>query len=351
MLLLVLIVSQCGCSGKQEVISGQDWLLDTSCSIVLYKGGSAQTIDKAFSLGRDYEALLSRTMEGSDVWNFNHSETGCTVGSDLFVLTMEAVQYAMATDGLFDPTVGSVSSLWDFGAAEPALPDAQALEEGLTCTGSYGALGFRPVAAEDAPARISPELINAEMFQGVRYFISKPDPGVMLDMGAIAKGYIADRLADFLRAEGIKSAIISLGGNIVLVGDKPGNSPWIIGIQDPGYKEYEGSGDRSILGSLELGEGSVVTSGTYERCFDLQGQTYHHVLDPRTGYPAETDLDSATVIGPQSICCDALSTCCLLSGSQKALELIERYEGYECVLVKTDGTLLQSSGADLKPAK
>ncbi len=343
-----MIISQCACSGKQQPLSGEDWLLDTYCTITLYKGGSQQTIDEAFGLARDYEALLSRTLEGSDVYNFNASQEGCVVGSDMFVLVMEALQFAALSDGLFDPTVGSVTPLWDFGADSPSLPDPDLLAEALTHTGKYSQLGFSPVSAENAPQAPSPELINAEMFRGVRYFISKQDPDVKLDLGAIAKGYIADRLADYLRSQGVSSAVISLGGNLMLIGNKPGAKSWNIGINDPsGGKDAR----QSIIASLELGECSAVTSGIYERCFELDGKRYHHVLDPLTGYPADTDLVSATVYGPLSMNCDALSTCCLLCGSEKALELIESYEGYECVLIKEDGSLLLSGGAECKEAK
>ncbi len=321
---------------------GEDWLLNTYCYIKVFENGKEQEIKDAFKMARGLENKLSRTIDSSVVSEFNRAgtDTGISIFSEdninfADVLTT-ALSFAEKTDGLFDPTIGAVSSLWDFTAEDPVLPEAEAINAALSHVG------------------------YEKVLMGIDGRVNKSEEGVMLDLGAIAKGYIADKTAEFLDAKGIKSAIISLGGNIVLVGTKPDKSAWKVGIEKP----FSGNQDevlenRESVGVVSWsGDGfySVVTSGTYERCFEKDGKLYHHVLDPKTGYPKDTDLISVTITGPSSTYCDALSTACLLMGSEKVDAFMKEFNKslspdqagsgiYEYVMIKADGSIIASDDA------
>jgi thiamine biosynthesis lipoprotein len=341
-LIALLIISQTACTpqtqpqhGESNDSFGEDWLLNTYCYIQIPEKGREDLIRQTFALAREYENKLSRTIADSEIGQFNASTGGCVVSEETGKLLEDCKSAYEMSGGRLDVTIGAVSSLWDFSAEEPQVPEADAIAEGLTHVGSWDAL------------RIGPEDGSAEN----RWEIIKDDPGIMLDLGAIAKGYIADRAAAFLYSEGVAQAVVNFGGNVVFVGEKPDGSAWSCGIEDPSEGQSEDLiQERAILGIVRVrpqgGTVSVVTSGTYERCFEQDGVLYHHVLDPHTGYPVETDLLSATVIGPASEMCDILSTTCLLLGSEKALQLINDMETFEAVLILQDGSILTSSGAD-----
>ena len=173
------------------------------------------------------------------------------------------------------------------------------------------------------------------------------DPEMELDLGGIAKGYIADRVTEYLEERGVTSAVVDLGGNIVAIGGKArsltdadaGETEFVIGIKDPQ------SASGALLGTLPATNKTVVTSGTYERYFMAAGKKYHHILNSQTGYPTDTDVLSATIIADKgrSVDCDGLSTTCLALGVEKALQLVETMDGIEAILVDTDGKVYQSS--------
>ena len=161
----------------------------------------------------------------------------------------------------------------------------------------------------------------------------------MIDLGGIAKGYIADRIKDFLEKRGVRHAILSFGGNIVAIGTKPDKSAWKVGIQDIDKP----SGDYMLV-SRNTG-GSTVTSGIYERGFDLDGVRYHHLLNAETGWPVQNGLASVTIFSDSSMEGDALSTAAFVLGEEEGLKLIESLEGVEAVFIRQDRTVVCSSGA------
>ena len=344
LLAAMLILSQTACtaqtgqtgSAQGKTSFAEDWLLNTYCYIQIYEEGKEDLIREAFARARGYENLLSRTIETSDIGRFNASDAGCQVQPETKALLQDCVYAYELSEGLLDVTIGAVSSLWDFGAEDPEAPDEPSIEEALAHVGNWDDLDFGQGEG------------NGEGDTG---WIGKDDPGILLDLGAVAKGYIAHRTADYLRAEGVSRAVVNFGGNVVFIGKKENGSLWNCGIEDPSEGQSEDLiQERGTVGSVHVfaeegGAMSVVTSGTYERCFEQDGTLYHHVLDPRTGYPAETDLLSATIIGPSSELCDMLSTTCLLFGSEKGMALIEAQDGFEAVFILADGTILQSSGA------
>ena len=231
--------------------------------------------------------------------------------------TMELLLFAKEmyerTGGYLDATVGPLIDLWDIrnGGHYPTESEL---------TAALGLLGMEDLVLDEA--------------QGTAYL---PRPGMRLDLGAFAKGYIADKVKALLLDRGVKSAVLDLGRNILLIGEKPDGAPFSIGVQSP-----MNSGD--LLRVLSLRDKSLVTSGTYERYFEHEGKRYHHVLDPFTGFPADRDLLAVTVLSDSSLWGDALSTAFLLLGEEEGLKLVDTVPQAEALFVRADGTVVTSAG-------
>lgn len=281
--------------------------LDTVVTITLYDTDDRTVLDQAVSLCNDYEKLFSRTLPESDIYRINHSG-GKTVKVDpqTIDLIKEALTYCEMTDGAVDITIAPVKELWDFsGSEDPHLPEEASLSEALSHV-DYHCVTYDEEALT----------------------VTLTDPHAMIDLGFIAKGYIADRIKEYLISAGVNSAIIDLGGNVLTIGEKPDGSAFSIGIQTP----FEDS----IIKVLPTRDGSVVTAGIYERCFTIDGVLYHHILDTRTGYPVSNELLSVTILSDSSMEGDALSTACLILGSEKAQKLLEGMEDIDAILITED---------------
>lgn len=308
--LLSLLLS--GCGNRQPVVR-EAFLLDTFVSVTLYDG-SEETAQGALDLCRRYEAVFSRTDPDSELCRLNCREIS-QVSDELAEVIALGLDYARLTDGAFDITAGSVTSLWDFSAETPQVPDPAAVAEGLTH------VGWERVSLTGNTVAFS-------------------DPETIIDLGGIAKGYIADRMADYLREEGVTSAIIDLGGNLYCLGTKPGGQPFQVGVQYP-YEDRQ-----TVIGSLPAEDLSVVTSGVYERCFTVDGTLYHHILDTATGYPVENDLLSVTIVSGASVDGDALSTACFALGREAGTALIESRENVEAIFITDDFAVHITSGLE-----
>ena len=164
--------------------------------------------------------------------------------------------------------------------------------------------------------------------------------GCRLDLGAIAKGYIADRVRDYLVGQGVASAMIDLGGNLYCLGVKPGGEPFRVGIQYP-YRDRN-----EVIAAIDASDVSVVTSGVYERCFEAEGVLYHHILDSATGYPVQNSLLAVTVIAPDSLTADALSTACFALGLERGMALIDSLDGVHALFITDDFALHPSAGLE-----
>lgn len=294
-LTLCLLFSACaGDESSTDPLSRSEFALDTLCTVTLYEPADPALLDAAFTLIAAEEALLSRTKEGSDVGRVNHAAGAPTqVGEDTAELIALGLEYSALSGGIFDITVGRLSELWDFSGGG-RLPEAAELAEAVA------SVDYRKLSVAGQTVTLA-------------------DPDSRLELGAIAKGYIADRVAELLKQEGAVSAVIDLGGNVVTVGSKPDGSAWNIGVQQPFGRERS-----ELIGLIQVaGDASLVTSGIYERNFEREGVLYHHILDPRTGYPAETDVIGVTVVSKSSARGDALSTVCLLLGREEGSRLLE----------------------------
>ena len=282
---------------------------------------SAQCTKKLMSQIEDrcywFENKFSRTVEGSDIWNINNAAGApVTVEKETAQVIKDAIRYAKASDGMFDISIGAVSSLWDF--VEGVKPDDAAIQAALPH------VNYRCISVDGTTVTLS-------------------DPEAKLDLGGIAKGFITDDLVKMLRAGGCENASLSLGGNVYVMGKSFDGDAWNVGVQDPNGSENE------VIATVKAKNRSLVTSGLYERSFTQDGTLYYHILDPKTGYPAETDLKSASIKTKKSTLGDAYSTILFLLGRDKAMELIEgddRFEGG--VLVDMNDNATKSSGSKFK---
>ena len=313
LLVLALVGLSMTACAKEEKQSAVGFYLDTVVTLTAYVD-DAQVLQDALVVCGEYEKMLSRTIEGSDVWNINHAQgRPVTVSDDTLTILECARQVSSLSGGLFDVTIAPVSTLWDFTSGAAVLPDADAIAE----------------AAE----RVDISKLTVE-----GNAVTLP-AGMMIDLGGIAKGYIADAVKGYLEQRGVKSAILSFGGNIVAIGKKPDGKPWKVGIQDIDKPTGE-----YMLVARNFG-GSTVTSGIYERGFDLDGVRYHHILDPGTGWPIQNELASVTIFSDSSMWGDALATGAFALGTEKGAAMIEALEGIEAVFIARDRTATYTSGA------
>lgn len=332
-LMLSLVVFVCsltfcttGCGTTLTTpVSVTGYKLNTYVSVKAYTTGGHTTsklnqiLNDALAMCDYYELLFSRTNTESTLYRLNHNET-TTIPSELAELILEGIRYSELSDGLFDITIGSVSSLWDFTAVNPVVPSEQSIATALQ------SVGYAKLSLTD----------NSDG----TYTLTKPD-GLMIDLGAIAKGYIADRIKTFLLENNINNAIIDLGGNILCVGRKSADASFNIGIKKP----FTESGE--ILSKLSLDDVSAVSSGNYERYFTKDNALYHHILNPKTGYPVDNDLTNVTIISADSLTGDCLSTTCYSLGLDAGLSLINSMDGVEAMFVTTDGKIHYSDNFSL----
>ena len=310
-----LFSASAGCAdGTPRKISEVGFYLDTVITLTAYTDDGQVLKDGLEECGR-LEKILSRTVEGSDVWRINHANGQPVVVSDETAEVLGcALEVSRLSGGAFDVTIAPVSVLWDFTSGRAVLPDAGEISRAV------GLVDYTAVRLEGNT-------------------VTMP-AGMMIDLGGIAKGYIADRVKEYLENRGIQHAILSFGGNIVAIGKKPDGSPWKVGVQDIDRPTGE-----YMLVAVNTG-GSTVTSGIYERGFTLDGVRYHHLLSPETGWPVQNELASVTIFSDSSMWGDALATAAFVLGPEAGLDLINQTEGAEALFIRRDRTTFLSGGAE-----
>lgn len=311
-----------GCGRTAEPVSETGFYLDTVVQITLYDTDGrdicAEYIRECFTLIDNYEHLFSTTMEGSDIWKINHAGgKPVNVSDDTISLIQTALYYSELSGGLVDLTILPLSELWDFGSeGSPHIPSDTDIKDAVSH------IDYHTVRIDGNTVTLS-------------------DPGAAIDLGFIAKGYIADRLKEYLVNHGVESACISLGGNVITIGSKPDGTPYHIGIQKPFAAESE------IITAIDVTDSSIVSSGVYERYFYENDVLYHHLLDTATGYPSDNHIAGVTILAPSSVDADALSTTCFFLGLDAGMELIDSIENTEVLFITKDGTLRHSAGFPL----
>ena len=269
-----------------------------------------ELVSGAFARMVEIEAMADHRRKGSTLETL-HSVGDAELPEEMITVIRSALSVASASSGAFDPTMGKVVSLWGFDRDTPRLPVKKELAKALRT------VGYKRVSVE-----------------GVRV---RADGPLWLDLGGIAKGYAVDEAVKLLRENKVQSGIVNAGGDLRVFGDRPGRGVWKIGIQDP--DDHQG-----LTGVLIVRRGAVATSGDYERYFEADGKRYHHILDPATGYPAESGLRSVTVLAPDCLTADSLATAVFVLGPEKGLGLLRRFEGVEGVLITGTGDILTTAG-------
>ena len=302
---------------KTEPISRSDFLLNTFVTVTLYDTEEESLLDSCIELCRTYENRFSKTISTSEIYRMNHrkpEETTFTVSPETADMIREGLEYSRLSDGAFDITIEPLSSLWNFTSGEAIIPEDSEIQ--------------------NAAAKV--DYRNLVLKGNTLTFLS---PDTTIDLGSIAKGFIADRLKEYLVSQGVKSAIINLGGNVLCIGEQPNGSPFRIGLQAP-FEERN-----TIYANLEINDLSVVSSGVYERHFVVDGKNYHHLLNPKTGYPYDNGLISVTILSPRSVDGDALSTTCFSLGLDKGLDLVNSMDGIYAFFMTEDKEVHYSDGA------
>ena len=311
--LVIILLLAAGISGQMSC-SKTDFMLDTVVTVTARGIHAKSAVNAALDTVREVEAQTSAFLPESPIVQLNQNGNA-HLPTDAMSCLKIAQEIAQKTNSSFDPTVKPLMALWNIQNGQGTVPDAQAIADALPC------VGWDKLRINEADQTVS---------------FAKEGMGV--DLGGVAKGYSADRAAERMRECGVKSALIDLGGNIYALGKRRGRD-WLVGLRDPDGTQG------SYFGTVSVSDCAVVTSGGYERYFVQDGITYHHILNPKTGYPADAGLKSVTILSGSSARADALATACYVMGAEAALALIEATEETEAVLVDAAHTVYATSGA------
>ncbi len=323
--LFLLIYGLLGCTpSAPKEFKTELFALGTYITFTVYGGDEAEKgMEVAVARMEEIENRMSVTIPGSDVdlINQNAGIRPVKVHEDTFFVIQKALDYAKLTEGVFDITVYPIVMLWDIAGENPRVPEDEEIQRALKL------VDYKRVRLDEHAKTVYLET-----------------EGMMIDLGGIAKGYVGDEVVRLLKTHGVRHGLVNLGGDILAIGGKPDGSNWRIGIQSP---RPEAGGPRHFS-IIDIEEGSIVTSGDYERfmidIYEETGIRYHHIFDPATGYPAETGLMSTTVVGAHGIDTDALSTALYILGQEKGMALINKLEGMNGVAVTVDKKVIISEG-------
>jgi thiamine biosynthesis lipoprotein len=295
----------------------EDGIMGTRIAIELWAENRASgeaAIEAVLNEMRRVDAAMSTYKPTSElsIVNRRAATEPVKVGSELFDLLTTAMQYSRDTDGAFDVTYASVGYMYDYRNRK--RPDQSSIDRALS------AIDYRHVRL-DSKART------------VRF----SQPGVRVDLGGIGKGHAVDRGIAALQSRGVTRALVTAGGDSRIIGDRFG-APWVVGIRHPDRKD-------EVIARIPLEDAAISTSGDYERYFDDNGVRYHHIIDPHTGHSA-SKVRSATIIGPSATRTDGLSKTAFVLGPERALEIYNRLDDVDAILVTPDGRVLYSRGLE-----
>lgn len=323
LILCTLSVSLGGCSlpSSEQTISKSGFYFNTVIEITLYKSSYESLLEDCFSLADTYEGYFSNTVSDSDISNINNANGAFVeVHDETIELLNKGIYYGDLSNGNFDITIGKLSDLWNFS--------------------TYALLDEVPESAVPTDDEIQKALKTVDYkgvtIDGNKVALSNPDS--KLDLGGIAKGFIADKMKAYLEENGVESGMINLGGNVLTLGKKADGSSYTIGIQKP-FSE-----DGEAIASVEVADKTVVSSGVYERYYEIGNKFYHHILNPHTGYPYDNHLLGVTIICDDSVDGDGLSTTCFTLGLEDGMALIESLDDVEAIFITDDYELHTSSG-------
>ncbi len=317
-LILFVMVFCIGCdmqkTDKQNEYkyTSQIFAMDTVMDLTVYDIDGEKAIAAAEKKIREFEKLFSVNRKESDIYRINHdADSGqpISVSEDTFRLIKKSIELSEKTGGMFDISIFPIVKAWGFTSKEYRVPEEEERNN------LKKLVDYRKIRCKDKSVLL--------------------DKGMRLDLGGIAKGYAADEVIDLFRNMGMKSAIVSLGGDIKTLGTKPNGESFQIAIKNPLEKG-------SFLDTIPIKNRAVVTSGSYDRSFEKGGKNYHHIMDKRTAAPVNSDLISVTVIADHSTDADGLSTALFTLGSEKAVELHKSLSGFDMILLRKDGKIIRT---------
>jgi len=284
--------------------------MDTVIDLKIYSDNGVAVLDKAINEISRLEKLFDRGSENSDIYKINQNKS-TKVSSDTVEIISKALTISQETNGAFDITLAPVIDLWGFYGNKFNVPSNDKLKSTLSN------VGYKNVQIKDD-------------------MISIPK-NASVDFGGIGKGYASDKVVELLKENGIKSAIISLGGNVYAIGKKPNNSLWVIGIANP-------NNPAQPIGKLLISNKAVITSGNYQRYFEQDGITYHHIINPKTGKSADSSLESVTIIADSGTRADGLSTALFVMGLDKGIEFWQSSGNFDAIFIDDNGTIYVTAG-------
>lgn len=314
-----LLTSSCkGSRPEPKIYQRTQFLLGTLVEIKVVSNDPAEAdraIGNAFSRIRQIEDLMSARRPGTWIERISREAAGrpLVIPQEMVKIIGLCQKYSRLTDGAFDISIGAITRLWQFDRPMETIPDARAVEDALRL------VDFNKIRLDSQNGTIELVLM-----------------GMSLDLGAAAKGYAVDEAVEEIKGEGIKAGLVNAGGDLKSFGRKPGGESWNIGIQDPDHSER-------IIGSIRLDDIALVTSGDYERYIIHEGIKYHHILDPKTGWPAR-GCKSVSAACAEALEADILSTALFVLGPEKGMALLEDLPGAEGMIIDASGKMFISSG-------
>ncbi|WP_163654628.1 FAD:protein FMN transferase [Listeria sp. PSOL-1] len=315
-LLLASCASSGNSSGKKDTrnlittpYAKTEFLMGTVVTLKIYDNGKEAVLDKGFKRVRELADKIDVNDEEKrssqvDKINAASGKQPVKVDNDIYYLIKEGIKYSQATGGSKDISIGPITSLWHIGFPDARKPAQSEINQRLPL------IGYKNIELND---------------QNKTVYLKKA--GMQLDLGGIAKGFIADQVEQVFKANGVTTSIIDLGGNVIVQGESPKGGDWNVGIQDP----FSPRG--TILGKLPEQNKSIVTSGIYERFLEVDGKKYHHLFNPKTGYPFDNDIAGVSIISDQSITGDGLSSAAFSEGIESGLKFIKKQKGVEAIFV------------------
>jgi len=330
-----------GCQKAKTPVTKTGLYFDTVISITLYEENSAELIEECFSMASEYEELLSKTIEGSDVSRINESAPAdissggsyVKISPETLYMIEKAFEYEDLSGGRFSVMCGALTDLWDINS-----------KVGIDATSNsdIGTTNLIPTISEIEASKLKCGKKTLDIDHN-NCAVRINTPGAKLDLGAVAKGYIADKMKEYLLSQGVNEGIIQLGGNVLLLGSNPTKADGLysIGITEPFTAN-------DVITVVKSTDKSIVTSGNYQRYFKYDGKIYHHIIDLTTGFPADTGLNSVTIVCPSSTEADILSTTLFLLGEEEGVSLIntlnsEGVGNYRIILIDETNRIVYNS--------
>lgn len=318
---VLFFLSACGSESKinTQAYNDTEFLMGTYVSLSIFDDGKELVLEQGFAEVRDLaDRITGETME-SEISKINSAagKEPVVVSEEVYELIKIAADYSDTLDGQFNYAIGPITNLWRIGFDDARKPSQEEIDDALQ------RVDFNKVSFNDNDRSVYLE-----------------EAGMELDLGAIAKGYITDKVKDLFEAEGVTTAIIDLGGNVYVMGASPvrEGDVWNVGIQDPFAERGES------IGSTEQSNRSIVTSGIYERFLEVDDKVYHHLMNPKTGYPFDNEIAGVSIISETSVDGDATSTLVFALGIEEGLEYVNGREDIEAVFVSKDKEVYLSDG-------